>query len=547
MKALFRKPLFIIFVLAVIFAGVGIYFYSSSNRKSSYEFATVKKGDISQEVSVTGRVKAAEAVDLAFERSGKVTKINVGVGSKVTAGQILATLDNSDLAAQVSQARASLAVQKANLDALVRGTRPEEIQIAETTVTNAQKSLTDYQTSLTNVKNKAESDLNSIYAGIKDILSDAYVKADDAVNKQIDDLFNNDSSADPVLTFYTGSQSGADAEWKRRLAGLELAQLKTEIDSLPGDKAGLDDSLAKAENHLKVIQDFLNALSLAVNESVGLTSTTVANYKYYVNTGRTNVTTAIASINTKEQAIVTQKSTNQSNITTAENAVNTAKNSLVAAQDQLLLKRAGSTQEQISAQSAQVQSAQANLESYQAQLSKTVIVSPINGLVTRQDVKVGQIVAPNTAMISVMSAGQFEIEANVSENEIAKVSLGDLVNMTLDALGPNEKFVGRIIEIDPAETIVSGVIYYKVTSVFNNEDPKIKSSMTVNLDIQTEKKENVLILPYYVVKGANDSKYVRVLENGKEKEKIIKTGLEGETMIEIIEGLKEGDEVIASN
>ena len=163
--------------------------------------------------------------------------------------------------------------------------------------------------------------------------------------------------ADPVLTFYTGSQSGSDAEWKRRLAGIELGQLKTEIDSLPSDKAELDNSLAKAEDHLKVIQDFLNTLSLAVNESVGLTSTTAANYKYYVNTSRTNVTTAIASINTKEQAIVTQKATNQSNITTAENAVNTAKNSLVAAQDQLLLKQAGSTQEQINAQSAQVHSA----------------------------------------------------------------------------------------------------------------------------------------------------------------------------------------------
>jgi HlyD family secretion protein len=187
------------------------------------------------------------------------------------------------------------------------------------------------------------------------------------------------------------------------------------------------------------------------------------------------------------------------------------------------------------------------VQNYQAALSKTVIVSPLSGVITKKDAKTGEIVAANANIISILSAAKFEIEANVSENEIAKVSIGDPVSMTLDALGPNEKFVGRIIKIDPAETIVSGVIYYKVTSVFDNEETKIKSGMTVNLDIQTDKKENVLILPYYVVKGSNGDKYVRVLEDGKEKEKIVKTGLEGETMIEIVEGLKEGEKVIASN
>jgi multidrug efflux pump subunit AcrA (membrane-fusion protein) len=90
------------------------------------------------------------------------------------------------------------------------------------------------------------------------------------------------------------------------------------------------------------------------------------------------------------------------------------------------------------------------------------------------------------------------------------------------------------------------VIYYKATSVFDVEDARIKSGMTVNLDIQTDKKEDVLYLPYYVVKERNGDRYVQVLENGKLKEKIIKTGLEGETMIEIIEGLAEGEKVVVA-
>ena len=57
MKSLFKKPLFIVLILAIVFAGAGIYFYSKNSAKSPYEFTTVQRGDLSQEVSVTGRVK----------------------------------------------------------------------------------------------------------------------------------------------------------------------------------------------------------------------------------------------------------------------------------------------------------------------------------------------------------------------------------------------------------------------------------------------------------------------------------------------------------
>ena len=547
MTNLFKKPWFIVLALIVIISAVGIYFYSSGNKKSLYEFTTVQKGGLSQEVSVTGRVKPAQSVDLAFERGGKVAKINVNVGSKVVSGQVLATLENADLVAQLSQARASLAVQRVNLDALVRGTRPEEIQIAETAVANAEKSLTDTQSSLVNIRNKADSDLNSLYEGVKDTLNDAYVKADDAVNKQIDDLFTNDSSADPKLTFYTSSQSGSDSEWRRRLAGTELVQFKQELDSLLSDKTSLDLSLTKAENHLKIVQDFLTTLSGAVNEATGLTSTTVSNYKYYVNTGRTNVSTSITSINTKKQSITTQKATNQNNITTAETAVNTAKNALATAQDQLTLKRAGSTPEQINAQVAQVASAQANVENYQAQLSKTTIISPMDGLVTKQEIKAGEIVTQNAVMISIMSASQFEIEANVPEADTAKVKLNDLARVTLDTYGNNVVFEAKVVEIDPAETLIDGVATYKTSFQFTKEDNRIKSGMTANIDILTAQRLAVLSIPQRaIIQKAGEEFVLLDKGNNQVEERQVVVGLKGSNgNMEIISGLNEGDKVVS--
>jgi RND family efflux transporter MFP subunit len=545
-KTIFKKPLNIILMVAIIFAGAGIYMYKASNKESSYEFIEVKKGEITQLVSVTGKVKPADSVDLAFEKSGKVASISVKVGDRILAGQQLASLSNADLAAQLAQAQASLDKEKVKLAELKAGTRPEELQIAQTTVENAEKTLTDAIANLANVKSKATIDLNNYYNDVKDILNDAYIDADDAVNKQVDELFVGDNTSNPQLVFYTSSQAKSNAEYKRWRAGQELTLFKSDLDNLAQDQTSLDTAMVTAKSRLAVVLDFLTSLSDAVNDASNVSSTTLANYKYYVNTARTNVNTAITSISTQEQYIATQKATNQSNISTAEASVNTAKNSLAKAQDELKLKQAGSTVEEIAAQEAQIKYAQANVQNYQASLTKTIIYSPINGVVTKKEAEVGEIVAANATVISVLSVAQFEVEANVSENEIAKVSLNDKIEMTLDALGPTEKFSGRVVEIDPAETIVSGVIYYKATSVFDVEDARIKSGMTVNLDIQTDKKEDVLYLPYYVVKERNGDRYVQVLENGKLKEKIIKTGLEGETMIEIIEGLAEGEKVVVA-
>jgi HlyD family secretion protein len=544
---MFKKPWFIISIIIILVIIAGGYFLNKNNAKSPYEFTVVQKGNLSQEVSVTGRVKPAQAVDLAFERSGKVARVNVKIGDKVSSGQVLAVLENGDLIAQISQARANVATQQANLEALQRGTRPEEIQIAETTVANAQKSLTDVQNTLANVKSKADSDLNSLYAGVGDTLNDAYVKADDAVNKQTDDLFTNDSSANPKLTFSTSSQKSSDSEWKRQIAGAEIAQFKQEIAALSSDKTALDLALIKADSHLKIIQDFLNTLSEAINESSGLTSTTVADYKYSVNAGRTNVSTASTNVNTKKQAIVTQRATNQSNITTAESAVNTAKNTLAAAQDQLALKRAGSTAEQINAQLAQVQSAQANLESAQAQLSKTIITSPMNGLVTKQDTKRGEIVAQNALIISVMSAAQFEIEANIPEADIAKVKLNNLARVTLDTYGNDVIFESKVVQIEPAETLIDGVATYKTTFQFTKEDERIKSGMTANIDIMTAQRTDALFIPQRAIIQKNGENFVLLEKTDNQvEETLVTVGLKSvEGNMEVLTGLKEGDKVVS--
>lgn len=561
-KKFIKKPLNIVLITTAIFVILVIVVSVNSNKKPALELITVGKGSVVQEVSVTGRVKSAEDVDLAFEKGGKIAIVPLQIGDSVKAGQLLAGLVNSDVMAQYNQSLASvdsamatlnqynaaLAAQEAKLEELKIGSRPEELQISETKVENAKKSLADAEV-------KAEIDLDNSYNGVEDVLSDAYVKADDAVNKQIDELFSDDRTDNPNLTFYTGSQAETDAKAKRVTAGMALVHFKNDLDVLATDRISLDLALTDGENYLKTVQDFLDALNRAVNESINLTQTTLTNYKYYVNTGRANVNTALTNVNSKKQAIAAQKALNQVNI-------NIAKNTLASAEDELNLKKAGATVQQIAtqeaavnqakanvqSQEAQIKYAQANADNYRAQLVKTVITSPINGIVTKQDCKVGEIVSPNVSVVSVISEAQFEMEANVPEADIAKIKVGDTAKVTLDTYGSGVVFGAIVIKINPAETILEGVATYKTTLQFTKEDERIKSGMTSNIDILAEKKDNVISIPQRAVFQKSGEYFVSIpLEDNKVEEKKVEIGLKGsDGNVEIISGLSENEKIVSS-
>lgn len=159
---------------ALVLVAFGLVYSGVSNKKAvQYETVLAQRANLTQEVSVTGNVKAAENVDLGFEVSGKVEKINVEVGDTVKTGDVLIVLNSDDLKAQMLQAQAgvqsaqaqllqfqaALDTQQSKLDELRSGTRPEEIQLAQTAVYNAQKSWDDAKSNLDAVKSKADADM----------------------------------------------------------------------------------------------------------------------------------------------------------------------------------------------------------------------------------------------------------------------------------------------------------------------------------------------------------------------------------------------------
>ncbi len=291
-------------------------------------------------------------------------------------------------------------------------------------------------------------------------------------------------------------------------------------------------SVSDVQKNLNNISSFLDDANLALNglsASASISQTTIDGWKTNVSTARTNINTSIT------------------DILAAEKAVKTAESDLFLAQQQLKLDEAGATEQDIAAQEAQVEKAQANVLDYEAQLAKTIIRSPIDGVISKQDAKVGEIFSANENIVSVISANKFEIESNVPEADIAKLKIGDSAKITLDAYGDSVIFNAKVVKIDPAETIIEGVATHKTTFQFDEEDDRIKSGMTANIDILTDKRENVLVIPQRAVAARDTSKFVLVDKGTKDfEERKIETGLRGsDGNVEVISGLSEGEWIAA--
>ncbi|MDP2705736.1 MAG: efflux RND transporter periplasmic adaptor subunit [bacterium] len=510
-KKVWERKWILIIAVSVL---IGILFFVFRNKEDGVVNIKAERGDVILEIDIVGKVKPSRNLDMAFVQGGKISQVNFSVGNEVRTGQVLAALDNGELVAQLRQAEASLAIQQAKLDELVKGTRSESLAVKQSELA------------------KARVDLANNYSAILNVLNDAYVKADDAVTKQTDPLFSDDNSSNPDLTFTSSdNQATIDSEWQRRVVGEELEKWAKNLSNWQADlsEAEKDQALIDAKDSLSEIQTFLGRLSIALQKAIDLSSSVLESYNTNINTARVNVNLAMTTVTNQQQTIASQKSI------------------VDRIEKEYALLVSGNTQEQIAAQEAQVAQARANVNYALAQLEKTYLRAPFNGRVTRTLLDIGSIVGVNQSVISLIGAGHFEIEANVAESDVAKIKIGDKAKVTLDAYGDEPVFEATVVSIDLAATIIEGVATYKTVLQFNQDDNKILAGLTANVDIAAEKREGVIFVPTRSITEKDGQKMVKVLnDGGKEEEREITVGLRGsDGRTEILSGLAEGEAVTA--
>lgn len=253
--------------------------------------------------------------------------------------------------------------------------------------------------------------------------------------------------------------------------------------------------------------------------------------------------------------------------------------------------------EGIKGSEAAIASAQAQLARADKDLSRTVITSPMDGMISLLNVKKGERVAGNsfnvgTEMMRVADMRSIEVRVDVGENDVPKVKIGDTAIVEVDAY-TNRKFKGLVYQIANPQTgsgLTSGsassaeVTNYKVhirllpesyaDLTKANRGFPFRPGMSASADIQTRTKQNVLSIALNAVttrdkndNGGGDAKkdskpsnteekkstssddgieeVVFVLQKDNKVKKVkVKTGIQDLTNIEIVEGLKEGDEVV---
>lgn len=580
------KTKIIIIATVLIVAGIGGYYFSRQ-KELPYDFVTAEVKNIVQEVSATGAVVPAKKIELSFEAGGKIKDVLVEVGDEVKTGEYLVKLDAGDLYIQAQQAQASLDLSKAKLDQLLAGATDEEIRVTQTAVDNAQDYLAKLKEStaqdivsaeakvtsaevtlananqnLADVETDAENDTDQAYEDALEEANSAYTKADKALLRTFYDVRK---------TYFTGNyQISLKVREKENTAKDALAASKDylEIAQANSSEQNIDTVLSSLKTSLGKIRSALDYIRWALDEpeySYRVSSTDETN----IAAEQTNINTAITSITTSQQTITSAKLTNQVNINIAQASVSSAESSLETAQenlaavqataesqisqaegtlqtarDQLALKKAVPRQVDIALYEAQVDQSKAALALIQKQIADTIIKAPIGGIVTSVSTEIGEIAKTGVSVITMMGQSGLQIEADISEADIGKINLGDPANITLDAFS-DEVGQGVAVDIEPAETIIQGVVYYKVTIGFSQLVKKVKSGMTANVTIITDKRENVLAVPQRAIVEKNDKKYIRILAEKDYQEQEVETGLMGsEGEIEIISGLKEGDKVI---
>ena len=202
----------------------------------------------------------------------------------------------------------------------------------------------------------------------------------------------------------------------------------------------------------------------------------------------------------------------------------------------------------IKAQTALVAQAQADIELQRAKISETVLVSSIDGVIITANSEVGEIAKPETLIVSIISDESLQINVDVAETAIANVKVGQTVRITLDAFDNAIEWTGTVTEIDPAETIRGGAVYYKTIVSFDKKDSSIKSGMTANIWIKTAISENTLLIPESALQKNDNKNIVRVLQGKQVVEKEVITGLRNDAgIVEIVSGLSQSEQLVIGN
>jgi HlyD family secretion protein len=251
-----------------------------------------------------------------------------------------------------------------------------------------------------------------------------------------------------------------------------------------------------------------------------------------------------------------------------------------------------SGEQSIAAQEQRIKQEEAGLESARYDLNKVRILSPINGIVTKRNIEEGETVVTGTmnnagtVLLTIADLSIIQAEIEVDETDIPYTKIGQIAKVTIDAM-PGKTFTGKVTEvgnspITSTSTTTSRATNFKVVVTIDGQIPDVRPGFTCTADITTATRQKALGVPIQAMTvrelvvdahgaivptpppapGTSASKRPAapaelkpgetrkefegafLIKDGKASFVPVKTGIAGEKYFEVLDGLKDGDEVV---
>jgi len=315
----------------------------------------------------------------------------------------------------------------------------------------------------------------------------------------------------------------------------QLMNLETSISNAQASLESAKISQANAEVSITQAETNMNTVKNTYDQTKALFDIGGASQTELDNTRRA-YDTAVDTYNTAQRSYEQSKIS----LSQAEKALANAEKSYDVYLNQTLPENKQSAQNSLNSATASRNSILIQLEQAKRQLEDTTVASPISGVISAKNISAGQSVSSSTVAYTIISTDKVYIEANVTEQLITAISIGDPVSVLVSAVN-SEPFAGRIISISP---ITDSTGTYPVEVVIDNTDGNIKIGMFAEVSFVKEQNSQALIVTNDAVLTDENGSYVFIVENGASKRVDVTTGIGNGSEIELTSGVSVNDEVI---
>jgi multidrug efflux pump subunit AcrA (membrane-fusion protein) len=553
--------------------------------------ATVTKGSVSQTVTVSGSINALGQARLAFKSGGKIAQIYVATGQAVTLGQPLAKLDTTDLEAAVATAQQNLANAQASYQKQVlsandtrqayadaQKSTANDIATAQTALAKLRTNYANAKANFTSVTNTLLTDIASyraavdtMHAQVQSALNDLNYGGNSDVQSARTSLFAADGSITAAQIYGTNTISMAVSEYSSARDGIlgalqafdtalasggdtsapltnfqtlqlnfstSSTRLTTALDTLVSQISGAQSSTNSAQTSLSTTNSRANITLEQARTDVTALQGTFTSAGQYPAVAKSRVNQVTTPLNTMADAVNGSLANAATAITTAQDRAATTLRSAASAVANIPLNL----------QSAQVSVDNANnaVATASSNLDSAVLSAPAAGIVASIANQVGEFVTggnTNSAFMVLTNTQSLVLHGTIGESDVAKLKLGQVANLTVDAL-TGQKMTGRVVSLDPVATIQSGVPVYGIDIAVDVPASSVKAGMSASASVILASKQNVLTVPNTAIRTINGQRGVQVLAGGEIVDTAATFGLSNDTVTEVVSGLSEGDIVV---